>query len=248
MSQGAIDRGAAWIYRGVWASVVRWFRVPAEPPSLPVDASSQVQSFRPSPGYLRYRKFNFWVVLAIIDVALSALWLAIFVWKPWLGFVISPLALTIIVLPDIIAYVAIHLRYDTTWYVLSDRAMRLRRGIWLLHETTITYENIQNVRVTQGPLQRYFGIADVLVETAGGGGTAGKDGSMINMHVGVLEGVDNATAIRDLIMQRAAQGRSAGLGDEHALPLAMTNESTWTPAQVAMLESIADLLRQSKTA
>ena len=37
-------------------------------------------------------------------------------------------------------------------------------------ETTITFENIQNVTVQQGPLQRLFGIADVRVDTAGGGG------------------------------------------------------------------------------
>ena len=65
---------------------------------------------------------------------------------------------------------AMHLRYDTTWYVLTNRSLRIRRGIWMIHETTITYENVQNVSVNQGPLQRIFGIADVLVQTAGGGG------------------------------------------------------------------------------
>ena len=67
------------------------------------------------------------------------------------------------------ADIAIHLRYDTTWYVLSDRSMRIRCGILNIYETTITYENIQNVSIHQGPLQRYDGFSDVHVETAGGG-------------------------------------------------------------------------------
>jgi uncharacterized membrane protein YdbT with pleckstrin-like domain len=46
------------------------------------------------------------------------------------------------------AYIAIHLRYDTTWYVHGDRSLRIRRGIWVIHETTLTFENIQNVKTT----------------------------------------------------------------------------------------------------
>ena len=43
-----------------------------------------------------------------------------------------------------------------------------------MHETTISFENVQNVEVRQGPLQRYFGIADVVVQTAGGGARHSK--------------------------------------------------------------------------
>ena len=61
---------------------------------------------------------------------------------------------------------------------------RIRRGIWIIHETTITFENVQNVVVQQGPLQRWYGIANVLIETAGGGGSqqqAGQ-GGIIDRH------------------------------------------------------------------
>ena len=63
-------------------------------------------------------------------------------------------------------YVALHLRYDTTWYVVTDRSLRIRRGIWVIEETTITFENVQNVSITQGPLERAFGIATLVVDTA----------------------------------------------------------------------------------
>ena len=67
-----------------------------------------------------------------------------------LGVVLALPFLALMVLPDIFAYVGIHLRYDTTWYVLTDRSLRIRRGIMTIHETTISFENVQNVEVRRG--------------------------------------------------------------------------------------------------
>ncbi len=163
-----MDAAAAWIYRGVWASVVGFFKVPEEPSTLPA-AGEPVRSLRPSPGYLRYLKFLFWVALIPGDILPVVGWIAVSIAVPVLGVVLAVPFLALMFLPDIFAYVGIHLRYDTTWYVLTDRSLRIRRGIMTIHETTISFENVQNVEVRQGPLQRYFGIADVLVTTAGGG-------------------------------------------------------------------------------
>ncbi len=165
---GHVDAAAAWIYRGVWATIVSWFRVPADPPTLPA-TGEPVRSIRPAEGYLRYLKFLFWIALIPGDILPIVGWVAVSVALPILGLVLALPALALIVLPDVVAYVGIHLRYDTTWYVLTDRSLRIRRGILNIHETTISFENVQNVEVRQGPLQRYFGIADVLVTTAGGG-------------------------------------------------------------------------------
>src|SRR5690349_4882621 len=111
-----VEKTSAWLYRGIWGVLTKWFRVPAAEPTLPVGPGEQLQSFRPSDGFLRYLKFQFWVALFIIDVALFVAWLIVTVAAPWLGVWLAPLALALIVLPDIVAYVAIHLRYDTTWY------------------------------------------------------------------------------------------------------------------------------------
>jgi membrane protein YdbS with pleckstrin-like domain len=216
MSQG-LARASQWLYQGIWGVLVKWFRVPAEPPTLPSAAAESPQSIRPADGFLRYLKFQFWLVVTVIDVALLVVWLVLFIALPLVGVLVTPLALAVIIVPDILAYVAIHLRYDTTWYVVSDRSLRIRRGIWIIHETTITYENIQNVSVSQGPLQRWFGIADVIVQTAGGGGgrQSGQEGAdLLGGHHGLIEGVDIAPQIRDLIMNRLNRSTSAGLGDE----------------------------------
>jgi membrane protein YdbS with pleckstrin-like domain len=117
--------------------------------------------------------------------------------------------------------------------------MRIRRGIWQIHETTITFENIQNVTVNSGPLERFFGIANVIVDTAGGG-MHGKDGEgkkAADFHQGVIEGIDNAEEIRNLILNRVRRSRSAGLGDESA-----GHGLAWSPEHIAALREIRDAL------
>jgi membrane protein YdbS with pleckstrin-like domain len=244
-----VDRASRWIYSGIWAVLVRWFRVPEQPPTIPGGSDDVARSFRPAAGFLRYLKFYFWFVLVIIDGLILVGWIAIAVAWPVAGVLLALPALVVAVVPDIVAYVAIHLRYDTTWYVVSDRSMRIRRGIWLLHETTITYENIQNIRVSQGPIQRFYRIADVLVETAGGGSGSEGAGATL-MHRGLIEGVDNAHEIRDLILSHLRKTRTTGLGDE--LPegegeqasarwsdaAASSRAASWSAEQLAILREI----------
>lgn len=107
------DAAAAWIYQGVWAAVVQLFRVPPHPPSLPT-AGERVRSIRPSAGFLRYLKFCFWALLIPGDVLPLVGWVAIFLAIPTLALVLVPVLLGVLVLPEVIAFVAIHLRYDTT--------------------------------------------------------------------------------------------------------------------------------------
>jgi len=247
-----VDAAAAWIYRGVWASVVSLFRVPPHPPTLPV-VGEPVRSLRPATGFLAYLKCLFWVALVPGDVLPVAGWVAVGFAVPVLAFVLAPVFVALMVLPDVVAYVGIHLRYDTTWYVLTDRSLRIRRGIWVIHETTISFENVQNVEVRQGPLQRFFGIADVIVQTAGGGGSRshgkGDASGTFGAHVGVLEGIDNADAIRNQILAAVERTRQAGLGDEHPHPAApidpgVGDRASLSPRHLAVLRDIRDSVRR----
>ena len=228
-----------WCYEGVWLVLTNWFRVPRKPPTLPVTDDSVVASFRPSDNYLRYLKLFFWIGCVAIDIGLAVLWIVIAMAAPLVGLLITPLMLFIMIIPDVIAYVAIHLKFDTTWYVLSDRSMRIRRGIWIIHETTITFENIQNVRLTQGPIERYFGFANLVVETAGGGASAEGE-THGQAHHGIMVGLADAPEVRDRIMAKVRKFQSAGLGDEqHATE---TNDSTasFSDRDVDLLAEIRD--------
>lgn len=245
------ERAAAWVYSGVWAILASWFRVPQEPPVLPASDGEVARSFKPDRAFLRYRKFYFWIGLVAIDVGLTAAWVAVFIALPILGAVLFLPYLVVAIVPDIVAYVAIHLRYDTTWYVMNSRSLRIRRGVWVIQETTVTFENVQNVDVRQGPVQRYFGIASLIVHTAGGGGGGEHaKGGLQGAHIAVIEGVKDAREIRDLIMHNAALSRSAGLGDE-LTPLTLMKRdgdarvSAWTPTHLAILREIRDVARSA---
>lgn len=251
-------------YTGLWGVLVRWFRVPQDPPTLPTAPGEEALSFRPSEAYLRYLKLLFWIACLAIDVVLTLLWIAatIALFASGLWYVAIPLApfmIALIVLPDVIAYVAIHLRYDTTWYVLTSRSLRVRHGIWIIRELTLTFENVQNVRLTSGPIQRHFGIASVAVDTAGGGagGPKGHGGGL--GHQASIDGITNAEEVRDLIMSRVRASRAAGLGDEHDRERAAwaasrshagasSGGAAFTPAHLELLRGIRDELRAAATA
>jgi uncharacterized membrane protein YdbT with pleckstrin-like domain len=101
---------------------------------------------------------------------------------------------------------------------------------------------VQNVEVHQGPLQRWFGIADVLVTTAGGGSehtAEGRSSASMTSHHGLIDGVSHAAQVRDLILSRLRQSRTAGLGDEGE----RHESAAWTPEHLAVLREIRDLAR-----
>ena len=178
----------------------------------------------------------------MIDIVLSVLWAVFSYWWPLGGLLTAPLWLIVIIAPDILAYNAIHLRYDTTRYVLSDRSMRIRRGIWSIYETTSTFENIQNVHISQGPLQRWFGFANLMVMTAGGGGGGAHEGASMGAHVGLLEGLDNAAELRARILARSQS--SAGLGDDHDIAHRSHSLSDRTSQASGFMATHVHLLRE----
>jgi membrane protein YdbS with pleckstrin-like domain len=252
----AIESASRWMYRGVWAVLVNLMRVPRSAPNLPVTAPCDVvESFRPAQGYLNYLKFWFWLLLWPMDVAILIGMILLCIFAPLIAMILLIPAIILAVLPDIVAYIALHLRYDTMWYVMSSRSVRIHRGIWVIHEMTITFENVQNVRIESGPVQRYFGIANLIIETAGGGSESNKPGASVS-HRGIIEGIAHAEQLRDQILMRLRQSHSAGLGDEQSFPAAHGNFGTgesagggahaggaWMPAHVQTLREIRDLLR-----
>jgi uncharacterized membrane protein YdbT with pleckstrin-like domain len=210
-------------------------------------AGDTVDTFRPAPGFLSYLRFQFFIGMSAIGVGLTVLWFVLLVNKPLAGAVLAPVFLIAFVVPQALAWVSIRLRYDTTWYVMSDRSLRLRRGIWTIRETTITFENVQNVELSQGPVQRHFGIANLVVKTAGGGDTDPKHPSS-NPHRGVVEGVDDAERIRDAIMSRVRRSRRAGLGDERPDPVRAGRRGSagWTAAHLDELRAIRDAVNAAR--
>ena len=154
-----------------------------------------------------------------------------------------------------VTYALVRLEFESHWYIVTDRSLRIRWGLVNMREATMSFANIQQVTVSQGPLQRLLGLADVHVQSAGGG-SRGKDedksSDRDSMHQGVFHGVSNAHEIRDLILDRLRQFRAAGLGDpedaaDHLAPASPPPTSSSALGAARTLLAEARALRQSLT-
>lgn len=213
------------MYEALKRVALHFLKVPAEPPEEPVGTHESVVVFRASPKYLTYLLIPMWFSLAGAAIGLGVFEVAavIAVWRQgWaaLAAVICALAVLVFVLKAVSFYVITRLNYELRWYVVTDRSLRIREGVWLVREVTLTFANVQNLNITQGPLQRYLGISDLIVETAGGG-TGGAHGAEMGMsHHGILRGIENAPEVRDRIQNLLRAYRAAGLGDPEEKRLA----------------------------
>ena len=137
--------------------------------------------------------------------------------------------------------------------VLTGPAIILSLPIFYFREITFTFANIQNLSVTQGPIQRLLGIADLKVETAGGGSGAGKNpqaGIQQNLHTAYFRGIDNAEEVKQLIAARMRSHRDAGLGDtdDSAVPVLLPTRSETSPADstTSVLSALQAVLEEAK--
>jgi membrane protein YdbS with pleckstrin-like domain len=141
----------------------------------------------------------------------------------------------------ILTFLARRINFRLRWYIVTDRSLRIRSGVFAITELTMTYRNIQEIRVTAGPLQHALGLATVEVHAAGGGGDPKHGGGG---HVGRLQGLSNASEIRDLIVERLRAYRDAGLGDTaHVERGGPTTES-----DVAAANAVLDEVRALRAA
>lgn len=165
---------------------------------------------------------------------------------------IGGLALYFLQLP--LTYAVRRLDFEMRWYVVTDRSLRIRTGVWSVQESTMSFANLQQVEVTQGPLQRLLGLADVKVQSAGGSDNPhGKPQD--DLHTGHFHGVENAPEIRDLIQDRLRRFRESGLGDpdearrQVASPPDRETESAPSPAARAdgdVLAAARELAAEAK--
>jgi membrane protein YdbS with pleckstrin-like domain len=250
-SRGPLRSGGT-VYQGILGTLARWLRVPLNPPSVPPGQSRWVRSFGPADSFLSYLKLRYLLsvgLLALVLVPLSGLMLfGLLADGKAVGAIV---VLLLVILPAVVwalvGYAALRFQFDTTWYVMTDRAIRLRSGIWVLKELTITFDNVQNVKIRQGPIQRWLGIGDVSMETAALG-AVGQHGTTLPS-TAVVAGVANPQEIRDRIVERMRASRSAGLGDPDderrqrpttAAPAGSAPAGGWTPAHLAVLRELRD--------
>ena len=203
-------------------------RIPPRPEPPPGD-EAQTRIFLAAKNYYKYLLVLWALKLAITLLAMAFVliilpiglhvsrslgegWVLLFFGLEALGFVMA-------VIGGLFTLALVRLDFDKRWYVVTDRSLRVREGIVHVREATVTFANIQNISISQGPLQRALRIADLRVDTAGGGGVShGEHGMTNNLHTVWFRGVDNANEIKELMQQRLRQLKDSGLGDHDDLP------------------------------
>jgi len=226
----------------------RWLRIPEDPEPPPGD-EARTQRFQASPNFYKYLLFMWGlksaglvavmlpsIVLPLLTLLMNehgnrAL-LAVFTTIPML-------ILAIAVVLRLFSLALVRLDFEKRWYLVTDRSLRIREGIVNVREMTITFANIQNISISQGPIQRAIGIADLRVDTAGGSSAARhhQKGMSQSLHTAWFRGVDNANAVRELIQMRLHELKDSGLGDREEAFAAMS------PADSVASDQLLDALR-----
>ncbi len=244
---------------GPGALLARLLRVPPEP-APPMGSPGTLRVFRAAPSYVKYRMVGwlighmmtfFFFVMGPMVVAL-ALAVADDV-EPvaaGLALVMAGCAVAFWLFLVGMGYLTVRVDRDLRWYMVTDRSLRIREGVWFVREMTMTFANIQNVSVSQGPLQRMFGLADLVVQTAGGGGVPQQGAAAASMHMGRFRGIADAQGVRDFVLARMKAAGGAGLGDADQAALASPTVAPAVPAAPlggddAVLAALRDLAAEA---
>ncbi len=203
------------MYEQLKGIVLDLLRSPHEPPDPPAGSHDSVQVFRAAPAYLRYRMLMMWMGLVPVLIAEAVVALVLLVANPWLGLLAAVAILFFAVGKTVFFYVVTRLDYEMRFYLITDRSLRIREGVIEVREVTLTFENIQNMRIEQGPVQRYFGLYDLVVDTAGRGSAPNPENPYESgaLNQAVFRGIGRPTELRDLIMTYLRHLGTSGLGD-----------------------------------
>ena len=112
----------------------------------------------------------------------------------FVGKLIFGIILTIFLLVMALIALWIPAFFITLEYCIESEAVKLNRGVFWKKRITVPFNKITNVDVSQGPLQRRFGLGTIHVQTAGAGGAQGAQAELRMIGIKDFEG------LKDIIM------------------------------------------------
>ncbi|PKN78762.1 MAG: hypothetical protein CVU48_07350 [Candidatus Cloacimonetes bacterium HGW-Cloacimonetes-1] len=86
--------------------------------------------------------------------------------------------------------------YKTLEYTIDQDSIRLKKGVFWRSRTTVPYNKITNIDITQGPIERLLRLSTIHIQTAGtsGGRQSGMPAEL------VMYGIRDFEATKDIIM------------------------------------------------
>ncbi len=103
-------------------------------------------------------------------------------------------ALSLLVIPPLfpILILPLYFRYHTMRYKFTDQGISMSWGILFRRETIINYARIQDIHLRSNFVERWLGLARVLVQTASGNSSAEM----------TLEGLKEFETVRDFLYSK----------------------------------------------
>lgn len=146
----------------------------------------------------------------------------------WTYYLISSLAFFIF-FP--IAAVVLRFKFQTLRYRFTDEGISMSWGILFRRETIINYARIQDIHLRSNLIERWLGLARILVQTASG--NAGAEMT--------IEGVKEFEAVRDFLY-----ARMRGVGEPSRPAPAGAVHGAEAPDLAAALLEVARELRETR--
>lgn len=103
----------------------------------------------------------------------------------WLSLLVFPPLLPILILP-------LYFRYHTMRYTFTDEGISMSWGILFRRQIIVNYARIQDIHLRSNFVERWLGLAKILVQTA-----SGNSGAEMT-----LEGIKEFEAVRDFLYAR----------------------------------------------
>lgn len=138
--------------------------------------------------------------------------------------------LSALVIPPLFPILVLPLwfRYHTMRYKFTSEGISMSWGILFRREVIVNYARIQDIHLRSNFIERWLGLARVLVQTASGNATAEL----------TIEGLREFEALRDFLYSRMR-----GVKDHPVLPAAVTPPAASPDALAAALRETAAELR-----
>ncbi|MFZ5494060.1 MAG: PH domain-containing protein [Verrucomicrobiota bacterium] len=141
--------------------------------------------------------------------------------------------LSCLVFPPLLLFAGpyLYFRYHTMRYRFTDDGISMSWGILFRREIIVNYARIQDIHLKSNVVERWLGLARILVQTASGSSAAEM----------TIEGIKEFEALRDFLY-----ARMRGVKDTHQAPAAVAaaaNGAAGSAEVVAALRETAAELR-----
>lgn len=135
-----------------------------------------------------------WILSWVVMLVIGILFLIFFIFSA--GILITAILVSgwVVVMIPIIIWIPY--AFKALEYYIDDEGVKMKGGVIWKKFVTVPYHKITNVDITQGPMQRYYNIGTIHVQTAGAGGQQGQKAELKMLGIRELEEIRNAIVSR----------------------------------------------------